>query len=685
MACSAVRGSALPSGCYLIRIIAALLPDSFIEESDMNSGPVIVGLLAHVDAGKTTLAESLLFCSGAIRKQGRVDHQNAFLDTFDLEKRRGITIFSKQAQMFLSGQTSGGRSPEGKLITLLDTPGHADFSAEMERVLQVLDYALLVISGPDGVQGQVRVLWRLLAQYRIPTILFINKMDQPGTDAGEVLSRLKAQLDENCVSFCPGSGDDFEEELAACDEDLLERYLETGRISDEDICSLIRERKVFPCFFGSALKLSGIDTLLSGLEHFLKRPSYGGQFGARVFKIAREGNTRLTYLKVTGGSLKVKQLLGEEKVDQIRLPSGSSSKLLQEAPAGYVCAVAGPDRTFAGQGFGTETDRVLAPPVLEPVLTYTLELPEGTDVQAAWQKLRQLEEEIPELHLVWEEEGALIQAHVMGEVQIEILREMIRDRFNLEVEFGSGRILYKETIRNKVEGVGHFEPLRHYAEVHLVLEPAPAGSGVILDNVCRTDDLDLNWQRLILTHLAEKRHRGVLTGSELTDVKITLTAGRAHLKHTEGGDFRQATYRAVRQGLMQADSVLLEPMYSFRLEVPQSQSGRAMSDIQAMSGTFEGPYIEDGFSVLTGTAPVACMQNYMNSVRAYTAGSGRLTLTPTGYAPCHNAQEVIGEISYDPDADTSNPSGSVFCSHGAGFHVPWNEVPRRMHLPGTYL
>ena len=656
----------------------------------MKTGPIIVGLLAHVDAGKTTLAESLLYCSGAIRKAGRVDHQDAFLDTHDLEKRRGITIFSKQAQMTLGDHE----------ITLLDTPGHADFSAEMERTLKVLDYAVLVISGPDGVQGQVRVLWRLLAQYHIPTFLFINKMDQPGTNREAVLSRLKGQLDEACIPFdgeacippdmtsdmsdtILRTGDDFEEELATCDEELLDRYLESGQIRDEDIRSLIRERKVFPCFFGSALKQTGIDTFLRGLQRYLECPAYDEEFGARVFKIAREGNVRLTYLKVTGGSLKVKQFLGEEKVDQIRLPSGSSSTLLQEAHAGCVCAVAGPAGTYAGQGFGTEADQESARPALEPVLTYTLELPEGTDMQTAWKNLRQLEEEIPELHLAWEEEGAAIQARVMGEVQIEILREIIRERFGLEVQFAAGRIVYKETIQNTVEGVGHFEPLRHYAEVHLVIEPAPAGSGIILDNICRTDDLDLNWQRLILTHLKEKKHRGVLTGCELTDVKITVTAGRAHLKHTEGGDFRQATYRAVRQGLMQAQSVLLEPMYAFRLEVPQAQVGRAMSDIQAMYGTFDGPYTEGDYSVLTGTAPVFCMQDYMNSVRAYTGGSGRLTLTPQGYLPCHNAQEVIEEISYDPDADTDNPSGSVFCSHGAGVYIPWDEVPEHMHLPAT--
>lgn len=632
-----------------------------------------VGILAHVDAGKTTLAEGILYKTGQIRKVGRVDHKDAFLDTEELEKARGITIFSKQAVLKLN-ETE---------VTLLDTPGHVDFSAEMERTLQVMDYAVLLISGADGVQGHVETLWRLLARYEIPVFLFINKMDQPGTDAEKLLEELQSRLSEHCLNFSQDlQNAELLEELAMCDENVLEQYLETGSVEEDQIRTMIAERKVFPCCFGSALKMEGVTEFLKILDRFTKTPEYGGDFGARVFKISRDtAGNRLTHLKITGGVLKVKQMLGEEKADQIRIYSGAGYTMVQEAPAGTICAVTGLNSTFSGQGIGNETEA--EKPVLEPVLTYRIELPPDCDVHQMLGKLRQLEEEIPELHIVWNERLAEIHAQVMGEVQIEILKSLIHERFGEWVEFGAGNIVYKETIRSTVEGVGHFEPLRHYAEVHLLLEPAEPGSGLQIGTVCSEDTLDRNWQRLILTHLLERKHPGVLTGSEITDMKITLVKGRAHIKHTEGGDFRQATYRAVRQGLKKAESVLLEPVYAFRLEIPSESTGRALNDIQRMYGSFEPPEMEGDMTVITGTAPVVTMRDYQKEVTAYSRGRGRVFCTLKGYEPCHNAEEVIASIGYDSEADVENPTGSVFCAHGAGFVVPWNEVEDHMHLEYT--
>lgn len=602
-----------------------------------------------------------------------MDHKDAFLDTEELEKARGITIFSKQAVLKLN-ETE---------VTLLDTPGHVDFSAEMERTLQVMDYAVLLISGANGVQGHVETLWRLLARYEIPVFLFINKMDQPGTDAEKLLEELQSRLSEHCLNFSQDlQNAELLEELAMCDEDVLEQYLETGSVEEDQIRTMIAERKVFPCCFGSALKMEGVTEFLKILDRFTKTPEYGGDFGARVFKISRDtAGNRLTHLKITGGVLKVKQMLGEEKADQIRIYSGAGYTMVQEAPAGTICAVTGLNSTFSGQGIGNETEA--EKPVLEPVLTYRIELPPDCDVHQMLGKLRQLEEEIPELHIVWNERLAEIHAQVMGEVQIEILKSLIHERFGEWVEFGAGNIVYKETIRSTVEGVGHFEPLRHYAEVHLLLEPAEPGSGLQIGTVCSEDTLDRNWQRLILTHLLERKHPGVLTGSEITDMKITLVKGRAHIKHTEGGDFRQATYRAVRQGLKKAESVLLEPVYAFRLEIPSESTGRALNDIQRMYGSFEPPEMEGDMTVITGTAPVVTMQDYQKEVTAYSRGRGRVFCTLKGYEPCHNAEEVIASIGYDSEADVENPTGSVFCAHGAGFVVPWNEVEDHMHLEYT--
>ena len=568
-------------------------------------------------------------------------------------------------------------------VTLLDTPGHVDFSAEMERTLQVMDYAVLLISGADGVQGHVETLWRLLARYEIPVFLFINKMDQPGTDAEKLLEELQSRLSEHCLNFSQDlQNAELLEELAMCDEDVLEQYLETGSVEEDQIRTMIAERKVFPCCFGSALKMEGVTEFLKILDRFTKTPEYGGDFGARVFKISRDtAGNRLTHLKITGGVLKVKQMLGEEKADQIRIYSGAGYTMVQEAPAGTICAVTGLNSTFSGQGIGNETEA--EKPVLEPVLTYRIELPPDCDVHQMLGKLRQLEEEIPELHIVWNERLAEIHAQVMGEVQIEILKSLIHERFCEWVEFGAGNIVYKETIRSTVEGVGHFEPLRHYAEVHLLLEPAEPGSGLQIGTVCGEDTLDRNWQRLILTHLLERKHPGVLTGSEITDMKITLVKGRAHIKHTEGGDFRQATYRAVRQGLKKAESVLLEPVYAFRLEIPSESTGRALNDIQRMYGSFEPPEMEGDMTVITGTAPVVTMRDYQKEVTAYSRGRGRVFCTLKGYEPCHNAEEVIASIGYDSEADVENPTGSVFCAHGAGFVVPWNEVEDHMHLEYT--
>lgn len=635
---------------------------------------ICIGLLAHVDAGKTTLAESLLYHTGAIRKMGRVDHQNAFLDTYELERARGITIFSKQA-----GFTLGDKE-----VVLLDTPGHVDFSAEMERTLQILDYAVLIIGGTDGVQGHVETLWRLLRQYKIPVFLFINKMDQDGANPAEIRKELQDRLDEKCIDFTASQPqEEFLENLAMCDETVLETYLEEGEISREQTAELIARRKVFPCYFGSALKSQGIREFLEGLETYMKVPDYPETFGAKVYKISRdEKGSRLTHMKITGGRLNVKQVLSgedwEEKADQIRIYSGAGFESVKEVSAGAVCAVTGLTRTHAGQGLGIE--QTSGEPLLIPVLNYEIQLPEECDVHQMFLKLRQLEEEEPELHIVWNPQLNEIHAQVMGEVQIEILKNMIQERFGISVEFGSGNIVYKETIEEPVEGIGHFEPLRHYAEVHLLLEPGEPGSGLEFGVSCSEDMLDKNWQRLILTHLEEKAHKGVLTGSDITDMKITLVAGKAHLKHTEGGDFRQATYRAVRQGLRKARSVLLEPVYEYRLEVPSDMVGRAMTDIQKMYGTFQGPEIEGEMSVLTGIAPVVTMGGYQSEVTAYTRGRGRLSCTLKGYQPCHNAEEVIEAAGYEPDADMENPTGSVFCAHGAGFVVNWDEVDTYAHI-----
>lgn len=648
-----------------------------------NTNKLTIGILAHVDAGKTTLAESILYLTGSIRKLGRVDHQDAFLDTYELERERGITIFSKQAEFRL-----GERE-----VTLLDTPGHVDFSAEMERTLQVLDYAILVISGADGVQGHVQTLWRLLKQYEIPVFLFINKMDQPDTNENALMEELTKRLDEKCINFSAGlETEEAKENLAVCDEAVLEHYLESGEIQKEEIINLIAKRKVFPCYFGSALKIQGVEEFLKGIETFTKKCAYPEEFGARVFKIARDAQgNRLTYLKITGGSLKVKMLLSnekeagegkeelwEEKAEQIRIYSGNSFEAVKEAKAGSVCAVTGLSHTYCGQGLGIEAHTFL--PVLEPVLTYKIELPEDCNVHSMLIKLKELEEEEPQLHIVWDERLQEIHAQVMGEVQIEILKRMIWERYQTEVEFGSGKIVYKETIEDCVEGVGHFEPLRHYAEVHLKLEPAERGTGLHFFADCSEDLLDRNWQRLVLTHLEERMHKGVLTGSEITDMKVTLVSGRAHLKHTEGGDFRQATYRALRQGLKKAKSVLLEPVYEFRLELPADKVGRAMADIQKMYGEFQLSDSEGDYSVVTGFAPVSLMRDYQKEVMAYTSGHGRLFCTLKGYMPCHNADEVIEEINYDSESDLENPTGSVFCAHGAGFIVPWYEVEDYMHL-----
>lgn len=635
---------------------------------------IVIGILAHVDAGKTTLSEAILYHSGSIRKMGRVDNQDAFLDNYELERERGITIFSKQAEWNIGDLE----------VTLLDTPGHVDFSAEMERTLQVLDYAILVISGADGVQGHTQTLWRLLKRYEIPVFLFINKMDQPGTEKEALLSELREKLSEGCIDFSQEVSEHFYDEIAMCKEEAMEQFLEKGCVEVGEIRKLIQERLLFPCFFGSALKEQGIDAFLEGLVKYIAVPSYPSEFGARVFKIARdEQGNRLTYLKITGGSLKVKTVLTgqQEKVNQIRIYSGEKYITVNEVQAGTVCAVTGLSATYPGEGVGIESG--VSVPLLEPVLTYQIELPAGMDAAAVLPKLRQLEEEEPQLHIVWEEQLQEIRVQVMGEVQIEILKYMVRERFGIDIDFGTGSIVYKETIRNVVEGVGHFEPLRHYAEVHLRMEPGEPGSGLVFAAECSEDVLSRNWQRLILTHLEEKEHKGVLTGAPITDMKITLTAGRAHQKHTEGGDFRQATYRAVRQGLKQAESVLLEPYYAFRLEVPEGSIGRAMTDLERRHAVFETPELQNGNAVLTGSAPVALIQDYQKEVTAYTRGEGKLFCSLRGYGLCHNAEEVIAEKCYDSEADLENPTGSVFCAHGAGFVVGWEQVKDYMHLEST--
>lgn len=684
----------------------------------MSVKKTVIGLLAHVDAGKTTLAEQILYAAGEIRNPGRVDHRDTFLDTDAQERERGITIFSKQARFFWKGME----------VTLLDTPGHVDFSAEMERTLQVLDCAVLIINGADGVQSHTLTLWRLLERYRVPVFLFINKMDQPGTDADALLSGVQKTLDGRCVSFvCPIGErmDEFYENVAVCDETLLEKYLERaekmstgGRqvsdegiaahppISDGEIAALINGRKLFPCFFGSALYGDGVEALLNAIHSYAPAPQYGEAFGARVFKITRDAQgNRLTHIKLTGGSLKVKQTIRTgggsdrpksdsdvtcnraetdgaadcvEKIDQIRQYSGEKYVTVQEVEAGSICALLGPEHTFCGQGLGMERETVL--PVLEPVMTYRVNPPEGSDVHELYIKLCKLEEEEPMLHLLRQEQSGEIHVRLMGEVQIEILRKLMRERFGMEVDFDEGSVLYQETITDVAEGVGHFEPLRHYAEVHLILEPGERGSGLTFRSSLSEDELDRNWQRLILTHLEEKTHLGVLTGSPITDMQITLAAGKAHLKHTEGGDFRQATYRALRQGLCRAKSVLLEPVYEFRLELPAALVGRAMTDIQAMAGRFDAPETVGEEAVLAGTVPVSEFGGYHTKLLAYTGGKGRLFTRVRGYEPCHNAEEVIERIGYEAEHDPENPCGSVFCAHGAGFVVEWDRVEEHMHL-----
>ena len=643
---------------------------------------ITMGILAHVDAGKTTLSEGILYTCKAIRKLGRVDHQDAFLDTNTLERNRGITIFSKQAECTL-GEFG---------MTFLDTPGHVDFSAEMERTLQVLDYAILVISGADGVQGHTETLWRLLSRYQIPVFLFINKMDQPGTDREALLAEVKEKLDANCVEFSADQTDEeWKEQVAVCDEQVMEAYLEGEEISREQIRQMIRERKLFPCYFGSALKMTGVEEFLDDLKLRIRETSYPETFGAKIYKITRDNQgERLTHMKITGGTLKVKSVLSngrpgetgegiwQEKVNQIRIYSGEKYTMVSEVKAGTVCAVTGLTATYPGQGLGSEQASDM--PVLEPVLSYRIGLPTEVNVHQALLQLRQLEEEEPLLHIVWNETLGEIYAQVMGEVQIEILKSLIKERFGMAVTFDEGNIVYKETILEPVEGVGHFEPLRHYAEVHLLLEPGETGSGLIFDADCSEDVLDRNWQRLILTHLEEREHKGVLIGAPITDMKITLLTGRAHIKHTEGGDFRQATYRAVRQGLRKAKSQLLEPYYEFRLEVPSEQVGRSMTDIQKMLGEFDPPKTEGEMTVLTGSAPVVTMRDYQKEVISYTSGRGRLSCTLKGYYPCHNQEEVVEAVGYDPEADLENPTGSVFCAHGAGFVVNWDQVEEYMHV-----
>lgn len=647
---------------------------------------LVIGIMAHVDSGKTTLSEAMLYLSGSIKRLGRVDHRDAFLDTFSLERERGITIFSKQAILPLRDMT----------LTLLDTPGHVDFSTEMERTLQVLDYAVLVISGTDGVQSHTETLWRLLKRWEIPTLLFVNKMDLDGAEREKVLDDLHARLDENIVVFGGAVNEKDpvfldEDALAMCDEALMETYLEEGELKKSDAAEYIRQRKVFPCWFGSALRVRGVGDFLEDIETVTKFPSYGKEFAAKVFKIARDNqDNRLTYLKVTGGALKSKTLLHgtakngqewSEKADQLRLYSGTKFTPVDTAEAGSICAVTGLTQTYPGEGLGAEKDT--ASPLLEPVLTYQLLLPRDCDPHIAHMKLKELEEEDPQLHLLWNPTLQQLSIQLMGQVQLEILREVIRQRFDMDVHFGTGAIVYKETIQEPVIGIGHFEPLRHYAEVHLLLEPGEPGSGLVFDTVCPLDVLELNWQRLIFTHLEEKEHLGVLTGSPITDMKLTLLTGRAHLKHTEGGDFRQSTYRAIRQGLMQAKSILLEPWYQFRLEVPQEALGRAMSDVTMMQGSFDDPVLDGETAVLTGSAPVATMGDYQTVLAAYSKGRGRLSCSVEGYRPCHNTDEVVTERGYDPESDLDNTPDSVFCSHGAGTIIKWRDVPAHAHLDSS--
>ena len=674
---------------------------------------ITIGILAHVDAGKTTLSEAFLYSCGAIRKLGRVDHRDAFLDTFSMERERGITIFSKQAELDF---------PNDLQVTLLDTPGHVDFSAEMERCLQVLDYAVLVISGADGVQSHTRTLWRLLERYHVPVFLFVNKMDQVGTDHDRLYRELQSDLNDNCVELLletveeereaadrKESGQEHGrvysdreamygklseqtfEAIATCEDTLLNEYLETGTIQESGIARAIADRKLFPCIFGSALHLDGVEDLIQVIARYAGTyfRSINDDFGAVVYKITRDKRgARLTHMKITSGVLKVKAMVdhkkGEpEKVDQIRIYSGDSYTQVSQADAGMICAVTGLEHSYCGEGLGASSDSDT--PVLEPVLMYQMLVPEDVDVHRIWNQLKELEEENPLLHMTWEETSGEIQIQVMGEVELEILRAMIEERYGLSVSFGQGSLVYKETIRNTVEGIGHYEPLKHYAEVHLLMEPGEAGTGIQIESRCSEDQLDRNWQRLIMTHIGECRHPGVLTGSELTDVRITVLNGRAHTKHTEGGDFRQATYRAIRQGLMQADNVLLEPVYEYRLELPRDLAGRAISDIQRMNGSYEGPDYIDDMAVLTGIAPAASMLGYQKTVQEYTHGLGRFFCNLHGYLPCHNTEEVLEKTGYDPEMDVAHPSSSVFCAHGAGYLVPWDEVENYMHLERSYI
>lgn len=628
---------------------------------------IVVGILAHVDAGKTTLAEAMLYRTGKLRKIGRVDHGDTALDTHALERERGITIFASQA-VFSTDKTE---------VTLLDTPGHVDFSSETERTLSVLDYAILVISGLDGVQPHTRTLWKLLKAYNVPTFVFVTKMDFARKSGEEIIDNLNSELEGEFVNF--GNSAAINEGLALCSEKLMEKYLEGEEVTDPEIAEAVKARQVFPCFFGSGLKLDGIDEFLDALDNYTVENDYPNTFGARVFKISHDPQgVRLTHIKVTGGSIKVREMIGEEKISGMRIYSGSKFVTADCVEAGEICALTGLTKTHNGQGLGFEASG--NEPMLEPVMNYRVVLPKGCDAQTMLPKLRELEEEDPQLHVTWNSHLQEIHVGLMGEVQAEILKSIVDERFGVKIEIDSGRVMYKETITDTVEGVGHYEPLRHYAEVHLIMKPLPRGSGLKFASDCSEDTLDRNWQRLILMHLGEKQHLGVLTGSPITDMKITLAAGRAHIKHTEGGDFRQATYRAIRQGLMQAKSKLLEPWYSFRLEVPSEQIGRAINDIRMKSGEFEPPEDMGGISVLRGKAPVTSLNGYASEVAAYTGGRGRLYCENAGYDDCHDAEKVIAELAYDPEADLENTPDSVFCAHGGGFGVKWDKVSEYMHL-----
>lgn len=635
----------------------------------MKNNYLTTAIVAHVDAGKTTLSEGILYKTGITRTLGRVDHGDAFFDTHNLERKRGITIFSKQAVFPLGTKT----------VTLLDTPGHMDFYAEMERTLGVLDYAILVISAPDGVTGQVDTLWKLLEKYDVPTFIFINKMDQAGCLIENVMENLHKCLGNECVLFNEET-DEFYENAASCDEDLMEEYFDSGVLSDESITRAVKTRRIVPCYSGSALKMTGISEFLKGMERFTSCSEYPEAFGARVFKITRDDKGgRLTHMKLTGGTLSVKEIVGEEKINQIRIYSGTKFEAVNTAEAGQIVSVTGPDATFSGQGLGFENhgDK----PVIDSVLSYQVILSEDTDVHEAFVKLSQLSEEIPELHVLWNDADGSVRMNLMGEIQAEIIKNIVSDRFGFDIGYSQGTVMYKETIKGKSYGVGHYEPLKHYAEVHLAMEALPEGSGLVFDTICSEDILDRNWQRLIMTHLMEREHPGVLTGAPITDMKISIATGRAHIKHTEGGDFRQATYRAIRQGLRRAENVLLEPFYSYTLELPPDMVGRAMSDIQRMSGTCTpDDQTREDMTVITGICPVSTMNGYQKEVVSYTRGKGRLSCIFGGYMPCHNSEEVIAEAAYSPDNDVDNPTGSIFCSHGGGTFVPWDEVEKYMHL-----